>query len=54
LQQRNVADDDFRTVAPPPAAVVDEVVDDDATAVLKRERLRALAARDAVRRTNRR
>lgn len=49
LRQRNVADDDFRTVAPPPAPI-DEVVDDDAMAALKRERLRALASRDAVRR----
>lgn len=48
LRQRNVTDDDFRTIAPPPT--VDEVVDDDATAALKRERLRALAARNAVRR----
>lgn len=51
LRQRNVTDDDFRTVAPPPSPAVDEVVvDDDATAVLKRERLRALASRDAARR----
>jgi hypothetical protein len=47
LRQRNVSDDDFRTVAPPPAPTVD---DDDATTALKRERLQALAARDAARR----
>jgi hypothetical protein len=53
LRQRNATDDDFRTVAPPPAPAVEEVVDDDATTALKRERLRALAARDAARRARR-
>lgn len=48
LRQRNVTDDDFRTIAPPPTP--DEVVDDDPAAALKRDRLRALAARNAVRR----
>ena len=54
LRQRNVTDDDFRTVAPPPAPSIDDaVIDDDATTALKRERLRAVAARDAARRARR-
>lgn len=51
LRQRNVADDDFRTVAPPPPPA--PRVDDDDAAALKRERLQTLAARDAARRTRR-
>jgi hypothetical protein len=47
LRQRNVTDDDIGNVAPPPTPTSD---DDDAAAVLKRERLRALASRDAARR----
>lgn len=54
LRGRTANDDDNRydRPAPPPAPVMtdDVPLDDDATLALKRERLRALASRDAVRR----
>ncbi len=58
LRSRTANDDDNRYDRPaePPAPIITEDIplDDEATLALKRERLRALAARDAARRSNRR
>lgn len=54
LRGRTANDDDNRydrPAEPPAPLVTDDIpLDDDATLALKRERLRALASRDAVRR----